>query len=99
MPIYEYQCQACGANTEIIQHFNDPPAQECPSCKANALQKLISAPNFQLKGSGWYVTDFRDKNKKDPSDKPSSETKTENKSSETKTETSTKTDTSPKDKE
>ena len=63
MPIYEYQCKNCGERTEIIQKVSDPPATTCPACKQAALQRLISAAGFQLKGTGWYVTDFRDQGK------------------------------------
>jgi len=63
MPIYEYECQSCGARCEKFQKMSDPPVQECPECHQPELKKLISAAGFQLKGSGWYVTDFRDKGK------------------------------------
>lgn len=64
MPIYEYQCGKCGEQHEIIQKFSESPKRKCPSCGALRLKKLISAPAFHLKGDGWYVTDFRDKDKK-----------------------------------
>lgn len=60
MPIYEYQCQKCGHRLETMQRYSDPPLTECPEC-AGALKKLISAPAFQFKGSGWYVTDYAGK--------------------------------------
>ena len=60
MPIYEYQCEACGERSELIQRFDDPPATHCPQC-GGALRKLLSAPAFQFKGSGWYVTDYAGK--------------------------------------
>lgn len=63
MPIYEYRCNTCGEHTELLQKVNDAPAKECPSCKKPTLEKQISATSFHLKGSGWYVTDFKDKNK------------------------------------
>lgn len=63
MPIYEYQCQQCGEHCELLQKISDAPATECPSCHKDGLKKLVSAAGFQLKGSGWYVTDFKDKNK------------------------------------
>lgn len=65
MPIYEYECQACGQSCELVQKFSDPPATECPHCQANELVKLVSAASFHLKGGGWYVTDFKDKPKKE----------------------------------
>jgi putative FmdB family regulatory protein len=57
MPLYEYQCNSCGARMERIQKFSDPPLQECPTC-GGALTKLISSPAIQFKGSGWYITDY-----------------------------------------
>lgn len=57
MPIYEYQCEDCGERTEVLQRMSDPPLAECPACEG-AVRKLISAPAFQFKGSGWYVTDY-----------------------------------------
>ncbi len=59
MPFYEYRCQACGQETEVLQKISDPPRTVCPSCGAEALLKKVSAAGFQLKGTGWYVTDFR----------------------------------------
>lgn len=70
MPIYEYKCNACGHQLEAIQKFSDDPLVECPECGKPRLQKLISSSAFQLKGSGWYVTDFRDKGKKTNGTKP-----------------------------
>lgn len=67
MPIYEYQCQQCGQLTEFIQKVDEAPKSVCPNCGAAALQKCLSRTSFQLKGSGWYVTDFRDQSKKSPS--------------------------------
>jgi putative FmdB family regulatory protein len=64
MPIYEYQCAECGAHKEILQRISDAPLTDCPECGKPALKKLVSAAGFQLKGTGWYVTDFRDKGAK-----------------------------------
>jgi putative FmdB family regulatory protein len=61
MPIYEYQCQTCGEVTEKLQKFSDEPLRTC-GCGGN-LEKLISRSSFQLKGSGWYVTDYKTKDK------------------------------------
>lgn len=61
MPIYAYQCAACGAEHEALQKISDPPLLECPACHQPRLVKKVTAAGFQLKGSGWYVTDFRDK--------------------------------------
>ncbi len=63
MPIYEYRCNACGHEFEIIQKISEQPLTDCPACGKAALAKLVSAAGFQLKGSGWYVTDFRDSKK------------------------------------
>jgi len=59
MPIYEYRCSSCGHELEAIQKFSDAPLVTCPSCNAATLVKQVSAAGFQLKGSGWYVTDFK----------------------------------------
>ena len=59
MPIYEYQCAACGHAFEAIQKMSDAPLQECPACAGLQLQKLVSAAGFRLKGGGWYETDFK----------------------------------------
>jgi putative FmdB family regulatory protein len=61
MPIYEYECNACGERHEFIQKFSDAPMRKCPACGKSRLRKLVSAAAFHLKGNGWYVTDFRDK--------------------------------------
>ena len=61
MPIYEYRCASCGHEVEALQKLTDPPLTECPSCHKQELRKQVSAAGFQLKGSGWYVTDFRNK--------------------------------------
>jgi putative FmdB family regulatory protein len=58
MPLYEYACEACGKRFERIQKFSDPPVDVCPHCGGGPVTKLISAPGFQFKGSGWYVTDY-----------------------------------------
>src|SRR5262245_13656952 len=57
MPLYEYQCDACGHRFETIQRFSDAPLEVCPKCGGH-VRKLQSAPAFQFKGSGWYVTDY-----------------------------------------
>jgi putative FmdB family regulatory protein len=64
MPIYEYRCEACGHQEEFLQKVSEPPLTQCPACGKPSLQKLLSAAGFQLKGSGWYVTDFRNKGTK-----------------------------------
>lgn len=64
MPIYEYECKVCGHRLEALQKFSDAPLTDCPACGKVELRKLISAAGFQLKGSGWYVTDFKNSGKK-----------------------------------
>ena len=64
MPIYEYECKACGYDFESLQKITDEPLKDCPDCKAPALQKRVSATGFRLKGSGWYETDFKGGGKK-----------------------------------
>jgi putative FmdB family regulatory protein len=59
MPFYEYECQSCKFYTEVMQKISDAPLVKCPSCGKRTLQKLVSAPVFRLKGSGWYETDFK----------------------------------------
>ena len=64
MPIYEYRCQDCGHELEVLQKVSDPPLKECPECHQESLQKLVSAAGFRLKGTGWYETDFKSKSEK-----------------------------------
>ncbi len=75
MPIYEYQCNACGHEFESIQRISDDPLKDCPECQKPKLKKLISAAGFRLKGGGWYETDFKGSGKKKnlASDKSSSD--------------------------
>ncbi len=72
MPLYEYECDACGHRFERIQKFSDPPIDKCPVC-GGSVRKLISSPAIQFKGSGWYVTDYARKSESsDKSDKADS---------------------------
>ena len=64
MPLYEYECEKCGHRFEKIQKFSDPPLDTCPKC-GGALHKMQSAPAFQFKGTGWYVTDYAKSGKAD----------------------------------
>jgi len=64
MPIYAYRCDRCGVEKDVLQKFSDAPLTVCPECGAEAFHKRLTAPAFQLKGSGWYVTDFRDGGRK-----------------------------------
>jgi putative FmdB family regulatory protein len=66
MPIYAYRCSACGHAQDVLQKMSDPVLTTCPSCGAEAYAKQVTAAGFQLKGSGWYVTDFRNGNSAAP---------------------------------
>jgi putative FmdB family regulatory protein len=59
MPFYEYECPHCSYREEVLQKISDKPLKKCPNCGKNGLKKLMSAPVFRLKGSGWYETDFK----------------------------------------
>jgi putative FmdB family regulatory protein len=72
MPIYEYQCAACDYRFEKLQKMSDAPLVDCPSCEKPELKKLVSAAGFQLKGSGWYVTDFKNSGQSKKSSETSS---------------------------
>ncbi len=84
MPIYEYHCTACAHEFEEIQKISEAPITQCPSCHKHKAEKLVSAAGFQLKGSGWYVTDFRDKGKPQKAEE-SKQADTKPKQTETKT--------------
>lgn len=62
MPVYEYQCTACGAVVEVMQKFSDAPLKRCKACKKHTMKKLMGTPALQFKGSGWYITDYAGKN-------------------------------------
>ena len=84
MPIYEYRCQSCGHQQEFLQKVSDAPLTTCPRCAKPSLSKLLSAAGFQLKGSGWYATDFKGGGSKPAAksgeeSKPAGETKSEEK--------------------
>ena len=68
MPIYEYVCEACNDTYEALQKISDAPLTVCPHCGEEKLKKKLSAPNFRLKGGGWYETDFKSGNKKNVAD-------------------------------
>ena len=76
MPIYEYQCTNCHHQFDLMQKMSDPPATLCPECHKETAVKLVSAAGFQLKGTGWYETDFKNKGKSDATSSSKS-TKTE----------------------
>jgi len=68
MPIYEYQCTACGFQKEMLQKISDEPLKICPECGKETMQKMVTAAAFRLKGGGWYETDFKKGNKKNVAD-------------------------------
>lgn len=82
MPIYEYQCGKCGT-FEITQRISDTPLRRCPTCKSK-VTKLLSAPSFQFKGSGWYVTDYASKGRGGDGKSEGSSEKKDEKASESK---------------
>jgi putative FmdB family regulatory protein len=71
MPLYEYECDACGRRFEVIQKFSDPAPAVCKHCGKGPVQRLASSPAIQFKGTGWYVTDYAQKGKSDSSTTPS----------------------------
>ena len=68
MPIYEYECRQCGHRFDTLRKMSDPLLTDCPACGQPALRKLLSAPHFRLKGSGWYETDFKNSGRAKPDD-------------------------------
>jgi putative FmdB family regulatory protein len=64
MPIYEYRCSSCGFQKEYLRKVSDPVMSVCPECNKNTFSKMLSAAGFQLKGSGWYATDFKNSGSK-----------------------------------
>jgi len=78
MPIYDYQCTSCGHKAEVMRKITAASTEACPSCGAETFSKQLSAPSFQLNGSGWYATDFKNGGKSAPAAK--SETSAEKKS-------------------
>jgi putative FmdB family regulatory protein len=104
MPLYEYKCHSCGKTFEVIQKFSDEPLKTHPECGGD-VERLLSAPAFHLKGTGWYATDYAKKSgktakseekKDDKKDEKKSETKSESSSSETKSESKPAASTEPK---
>jgi putative FmdB family regulatory protein len=101
MPLYEYQCDACGQRFEVIQKFSDPPAATCTKCGKGPVTRLFSSPAIQFKGSGWYITDYAKKTPdatgaKPAADRAKSETKSESKSDSKSESSSSTTDSSTK---
>jgi putative FmdB family regulatory protein len=75
MPIYEYQCNRCHHKFDVLQKISEGPVNVCPQCSGSEVVRLVSAAGFQLKGTGWYATDFKDKGK--PEKKPTESTTSE----------------------
>ena len=95
MPIYEYRCAECGHQEEFLQKVSEPPLTQCTACGKMTFNKLVSAAGFQLKGSGWYATDFRNKGAKAPEKKPDAKTEAKP-DAKTEAKTETKTESKPK---
>lgn len=98
MPLYEYQCSACGHRFEVIRKFSDAPLTECPRCKGT-VEKLVSSPAFTFKGSGFYATDYGKKSEGSKSTSKSESAGTDTKSTESKNTESKTTASSPSSSE
>jgi putative FmdB family regulatory protein len=94
VPLYEYQCDACGCRFEVIQKFSDPPADVCKECGKGPVQRLPSSPAIQFKGSGWYITDYA---KKGTTDAATPAGKSDQAKSDSGSDTTAKTDTAKSD--
>ena len=81
MPIYEYQCTGCHHQFDLLQKINDEPIKKCPECSKDTVVRLVSAVGFQLKGTGWYATDFKNKGKPEQKSENSTSHHSESKSS------------------
>ena len=77
MPLYEYECDACGQRFEVIQKFSDAPPGTCAQCGKGPVRRLLSSPAIQFKGSGWYITDYAQKGKSESTGKSGTSEKTE----------------------
>jgi putative FmdB family regulatory protein len=103
MPLYEYECDACGQRFEVIRKFSDPPLDVCTLCGKGPVNRLQSSPAFQFKGSGWYITDYAQKGKpegassksKDENTGTSEASSSESSKTDTKTDTAAKSESSP----
>lgn len=89
MPIYEYKCSACSHQFDAIQKMSDEPLKTCPHCAEDKVVRLVSAAGFQLKGSGWYATDFKTKPKSESSTAKASTSDSKSSDTTTKTDTTT----------
>ena len=91
MPLYEYECAACGRRFELIRKFADPPLDKCPTC-GGSVHKLVSSPAFQFKGTGWYITDYAKKDQSGSSSESKSDGATDKSKAEKATEKTEKTE-------
>jgi putative FmdB family regulatory protein len=97
MPLYEYRCEACSHQFEVIQKFSDEPIAVCPKCGSGPVAKLLSSPAFQFKGTGWYITDYARKGAtegKEAKGTPATESKDDSKKDDSKSTTTSSTDSS-----
>jgi putative FmdB family regulatory protein len=97
MPLYEYRCEACSHQFEVIQKFSDEPIAVCPKCGSGPVAKLLSSPAFQFKGTGWYITDYARKGAtegKEAKGMPATESKDDSKKDDSKSTTTSSTDSS-----
>jgi putative FmdB family regulatory protein len=92
VPLYEYECDACGRRFELIRRFSDPPVEACSVCGKGPVRRLLSSPAIQFKGSGWYITDYAQKGKSAKSDSSSGDKPADAKSDTAKTEDAAKSD-------
>ena len=94
MPLYEYRCESCQHQFEVIRKFSDAPLAVCPSCGAGPVVKLLSSPAFQFKGTGWYITDYARKDSGKSDSEKSEAAKSETSKSETSKSDASKSDAS-----
>src|SRR5262245_44096488 len=85
VPLYEYECDACGCRFEVIQKFSDPAVEVCKECGKGPVRRLLSSPAIQFKGTGWYITDYAQKGKKSDTGKGAPAAKTDTAKSDTAT--------------
>jgi putative FmdB family regulatory protein len=97
MPLYEYECEACGRRFENIQKYSDPPIEVCRHCGKGPVRKLLSSPAIQFKGTGFYITDYKKSGGGGESSKSSSSSSSESSSTESKSGEAKSTDSKPAD--
>ena len=85
MPLYEYECDACGRRFEVIEKFSDPPPEACTACGKGPVHRLLSSPAIQFKGTGFYITDYAQKGKSDSSSTPPADKTSDSGTSDNKT--------------